>query len=101
MWVDFIVEFKGLSCKRQNETVTQDDCDSRTITTLQQETSSNSTGTKKKIKLEKDKYEREKAEQTRNLDRGKVDINYKYIQQQIHKLFFLKYYVKVFVKSFV
>lgn len=96
LWVHFNVEFKGLSCKRQNETVTQDG-NSRT---LQQETSANSPATKKKIKLEKDIDEQKKGERTRNLDRGMVGINY--IQQQNSSIVFIfKYYLKVFVQSFV
>lgn len=73
--IKFNVEFKGPSGKRQNETVTKDGCDSRTITTLQKEASFNSPATKKKIKLENDIEERENTEQTRSLDRGKVGIN--------------------------
>lgn len=61
----------SLSCKRQIESVKQDGCDPKTITTLQQETSLNSPATKKKIKLEKGIEERENTEQTRNLDRRK------------------------------
>lgn len=61
----------GLSGKRQNETVTTDGCDSRTITTLQKDASFNSPATKKKLKLEKDIEEQENTEQTRSLDRGK------------------------------
>lgn len=76
------IEFKGPSCKRQIESVKQDGCDPKTITTLQQETSLNSPATKKKIKLEKGIEERENTEQTRNLDRRKVGING--IQQKIH-----------------
>lgn len=86
LWVHLNVEFKGLSSKRQNETVSQDGGDARSITTLQQETPSNSPETKKKRKLENDIDEREKTEQARNLHREKVGINY--LQPKFYCIFF-------------
>lgn len=60
----------SISSKRQNETETPYVGDAKTSITFQQEKSSNSASTKKKIKLEKYNDVRDDTEKSRNLDRG-------------------------------